>query len=437
MKTPFPYQVTAIELGLKRPLLLADQCGLGKSLVGIEIGKQRLNDLGGYSLVICPKSLIYQWVDQIKEQDPERNVVVIGTGLPVIPQELTWYVMHYEAVVSLEEHLPKYVWTTIIVDEAHRIKNRNAKQTKVIKKLSARRRVALTGTPIEKTAADLWSILNWLYPGFFSSYWKFFDRYVETKVVFTRNGVYKSPIGTKNAQGLADDLHYFMLQRTKEQVAPQLPPRIETLVRVPMEPVQESLYNAIDESEDIEVSFNESEMIIPNVLAKIIKLRMASSMPSLIVQKPSIKSSKELWLKDYLTDNPYETIVVFTTFRGTAIALQQEYADEACRLIGGDGTGSIQPFLEGKKRLLIGTIASMSEGLNLQIADTAIFFDEEWSSVQMSQAIDRIHRINITSPKNIIYLISSPVDELIHGVVDEKLDERELVRRYLDERGRA
>lgn len=435
MKTPRPFQSWAIDLGITRPLLLADECGLGKTLVGIEIAKQRMNDLGGPTLIVVPKTVRRQWYDELREQDPDRDVYVVETYTPVDKPRNAYYLTHYEVLTSefAGASLRKYSWTTVIADEAHRIGNRNSQRTQALKKIPAHRRIALTGTPMEKSPANLWSLLHWLYPHYFNSYWKFCEKYVVFENVWRGKEVYKRIAGSKNLEELAYQLRYFTLQRTKLEVADQLPPKIETVVRIEMDPKQETLYKTLAQSDDlvVNVGAENDPLIVPSVLALITKLHQIASHPPLLGLDGA--SSKYDWLLDYLEDNPYEPIVVFTRFRGTAEFLHASIPDSVM-LIGGTGPQPVSDFMEGRSNVLIGTIAAMGEGLNLQRARTAIFYDMEYSSVKMRQAIDRIHRMDITEPKNVLYLVNSPIDETIRKAFVHKMSEIDLVKEFLNER---
>lgn len=431
MKTLYPFQQVAVEVGMLRPLLLADECGLGKTITAIEIAKRRMNELEGPTLIIAPLRTREQWRQELAGQDPDRKCYILDTSHLEVRSN-AYHITHYEAIRTLANLFDPIIWTTIIVDEAHRIKNRKALCTKAIKQLSARRRIALTGTPLEKTPADLWSLLNWLYPGYFNSYWRFHDRYVQTEPIFRGGAMYRKDVGGKNLDELMNEIKYFMLQRTKKEVAPQLPEKIETVVPLRMSNEQLELYDTIATSSDIEVAIGQSvsPLIITNVMSQIIKLQQVASWPGRLLDVP-VPSCKLDWLDDFLDDNPEEPVVVFTVFRETAIGLAERYQD-ATLLIGGSDWQNAEDFLQKRKRILIGTIATMSEGLNLQRARTAVFFDLHWSSIKMRQAIDRVHRIDIKEPKQIIYLIASPVDDLVFKAFTTKMELVDLVRKFLE-----
>jgi len=444
---PRDYQREAIGLAQTANVLLTDECGLGKTLVAIEAvaaywaGGQR-----GPTLVVAPKSVREQWYEMITKQLPNASVAILGVA-GRLPGEINsttelkhydFVITHYEGLLGAGRSLAKINWLMIIADEAHRIKNRKAKRAMWIKLLPARHKMALTGTPMDHRPDELWSMINWLYPRVLTSYWKWRETHCEIKETWAG---YEEVIGTKDPAALGRVLSPFTLHRTKQAVAPELPPKIFTYVPLELEGQQLKLYQSIAKQakKDIVVNLDEfrdfphnDPLLILNKLSLIMKLQQAASNPHIL--GVDIDGAKWDWLMDYVTDNPDETMVIFSKFRDTAIRLAS--ALKAALVIGGSRTPILDaaPFLTGTNRLLVGTIAAMGEGLNLQRARTAIFLDMEWSSIKMQQAIDRIHRIDITEPKQIIYLLAqNTVDQLVHKALNEKWSETTLVYKYLEQ----
>jgi SNF2 family DNA or RNA helicase len=456
MKTPFPYQVHAVKVGSLRNLLIADDAGLGKTLEAIEIAKVQLRK-GGSVLVVCEKNARAQWREAIFDQVPnlqEDDVRTITLDGKTIYEDGKWYIVHWDILKYKGPKLVKFWWRCIIADEAHHICNRKNVWSQALKNIRGLSKVALTATPMDKSPADMWSILHWLYPGAYSSFWKFCDEYVlyeEPKkeiveYIIKVNGVpkvvqgatnferpqYRKIIGTKNPERLAWELSRIMVQRTKKQVAPELPPKIYSRIPVAMADDQQELYDAVVYAKDIVVDLehlNIDNIMVDNVLSRIMRLQQISVDPSLVPGVDGISSSKLEWLDAYIKDNPKEVMIVFSKFRETVVGLAKKYNGA---LVTGQGKShGIEDFLEGRNRLLFGTIAAMGTSLNLQRAHTAIFIGQEWSARLMEQAENRIHRIDITEPKHIITLISSPVDKLVMRTVEHKWSEYEMVCKYL------
>ena len=427
------YQQDAIDWGSLRSFILADECGLGKTITSIGLIEQR--DLKNV-LIIAPKKLREQWVQEFIVAS-SRAVIVIGKGkneLQTVPLEKGWYVTHYAFAMRNWEVFMDRVWDVIILDEAHRIKNRAAKTTKAIKRLNAFKRVALTGTPIETSPADLWSLLNWIDPGEFPGYHGFFKRYVETKPGF-RN--YPIIVGPRNMKEMAVLTKPYYLKRTKKQVAPELPDLVEQIVPVMMTPAQERDYRLIEKSEDVLVQLREDQdpLFIENALTHIVRLQQISSYPPILGSEA--KSGKMEWVKEWVANNPGEPVVFFTRFRMTAMILTENLEKwtkhRPSMLVGSrGGKTDTARFFNGETPYIVGTIASMGEGLNLQRADYGIFVDQEYSATKMTQAINRIHRMNITSTKFVYYLESAKVDRNIIKAFKNKWSMSAMVNSYLN-----
>lgn len=426
MKTPRDYQRNAAVRASKRNLLLADECGLGKTITAITAaqyaGAKKI-------LVVCPLRVVYQWVGEVADQVlRDTPITVLQYGIPYkLYRDLEtsrapdgWYIGHYEAVRD-DPSLADQLWDYIIIDEAHRIKNRNAKQSREIKHIPSVRRIALTGTPMEKNPADLWSILNWLLPGAYKSYWKFYNKYVDFEIRGWQRK-YKHELGPKNVAKMGRELAPIMLRRTKVEVEPELPPRIENTIHVPMNKKQQELYESLRTSKDIVFEHEGDEIFIANALSLFTKLHQVSVLPEQLGYR--YNSSKFDWLASWLEDNP-EPVLIFSRYRDVIEKVRQ-YTD--CDVImGGGGSALPENFLRGDVRAVAGTTEAMGEGLNLQRAEVAIFLDQIWSATKMSQAIDRIHRIGIDTPKYIIYLESSKTDLHVLEAIDKKWTDHEMV----------
>lgn len=409
-------------------MLLADSCGLGKTLSAVcaTLRMRSPTSPNWRVLVVCPLRIRDQWVEEIFDQDPFTPVTILESGLPLNfqahqPVPVGWFIIHYEIVTRMLKELNRYVWDVVIADEAHRLKNRQTGWTRSIKRITAARKLALTGTPMERTPADLWSIGNWLYPKVFTSYWKFYYHYVDL-IVDSVTGMEK-PKGIKNEEQLAALLARFVLRRTKEEVVPELPPRIVTKVPIQMDARQAALYTKVENAGDIvvEIEGRKDPLVIANTLTQIVRLQQISSLPALLGSPES--SAKIEWVLDWLKDNPDIPVVIFSKFRGVISHLSGLLGEPHQIIVGGV---QAQPPRDG--RITLGTIAAMGEGLNLQWASVAIFVDEEWSTIKMTQAYDRIHRMGISEPKQIYLLYSKgTVDWDVLYALDHKWSDQELV----------
>lgn len=436
MKIPRPYQSEAVNFGLRRNILVADDPGLGKTLTAI-ITALRIRNVqtsGVWrTLIVCPKRVRDQWVEEIYDQDQDAPIHVLEASLGPLaiqtgqPKPLGWYIIHYDILDRMLAQFTPYIWDVLIADEAHRLANRRNKWTRAIKRIPAVRKIALTATPMDRNAGDIWSIGNWLSPEIFTSYHLFYKHFVETTMDFA-SGREKAK-GTKNTKQLARLLDTFMIRRTKAEVTPDLPPNLVQRVPVALDPVQRQAYERIENADDLLVSLEgvPEPLLIDNTLAQIVRLQQITSLPSILgVRAPSTKIE---WTLDWLADNPNKPVIIFSKFRPVIEHLARKLAKHSPDIIIGGVQSTGQRFKRGETDILLGTIASMSEGLNFQRAEVAIFIDQHWSTRVMEQAINRIHRIGITEPKLTYYLYNkNTVDiSLVLKALEEKWSDHELV----------
>jgi len=391
---------------------------------------------GTPALVICNNTAKEQWDFFIREQSAGAQVVVLGSagrgeweGLIGRGGGGVWVVVHYEAIQYIWWKLLNYPWKTVIVDEAHRIKNRRAKQTLYIKRIGNMdtRKIALTGTPMENHPGDLWSIINWLYPKAFSSYWTFAEQYVEFKQNWQG---FRYPAGGKNLEQLSTIVAPFYLRRMMKDIRADLPDLLPpTTVWVDPEPAQEDLLSEMLNARDIETEVGGQVFVIPNALTKLVRAQQISSHPPILgLSAPCAKLD---WLSDYIEDNPDETMLIFTKFRETCQHIAKKF--NASYIIGGeDMTMTALDWFEGRKRLLVCTIAAGGASLNLQRANTVIFYDLEWSTILYDQALHRVYRIDIRDHKNVIRLVTNhSADELVLKALEHKWDNIRLVNEFI------
>lgn len=436
MKELRPYQTIAVERALAQPLLIADACGLGKTIEAIEAIKLLRKQIAKPVLIVVPSGNVkLQWFNELQAQGIDAAHIVWLDSNSKIPELDSQSVVltHYEALRKHVKSLARFYYSVIVADEAHRIKNRKALRTTAIKSLKAYRRIALTGTPYDKNPADVWSILNWLDPDFFSSYWRFFNAHISYHEQRVAGGavvkvVNSSPL--QDAQGFARVLRPYMIQRKKEDVRADLPPRIEQYIDLEMSPKQASAYRKIEHADDPYVELAEGiETSVQIILTQILRRIQITTDPALL-GLPGGSSVKLDWVMEWLEDNPNESVIIFTRFRETALLLKSQLGDKFKLIVGGN-----RAAITSDDRYIVGTISAMGEGLDLPHIDHAIFIDVEWSSILMQQAIDRIHRINITNAKNIYYLrCVGTVDELVHNAIRLKWSTKELAERYLNGR---
>lgn len=433
MKTLRQYQELPYIRGQHQNLLNADDRGLGKTVTSIETARVLMERFQAPVLIVVPKTLVPQWCEEIRDQDQINSIVPIDAvfhfDIPFSGKKPFWVITHYEAMVKHHKMLAKTIWAVVIADEAHRIKNRKAQRSMALKKIKAHRKLALTGTPYDRNPADIWSILNWLRPEIFKSYWAFFEAHVN----YTGElGGAISIAGVKDGAKFARVTAPHLVQRSKQEVAPQLPKKIQQYIPVKMTQKQADLYQRIREVAETDLKLDTGDvLLVKNVLGRILRLQQAASDPRLLGTDEN--GAKIDWLLEYVDDNPDDTLLIFTRFRDTAIRV--------ANLLGipyyvGGSTTITTEFSNYSK--IVATIDAAKEGLNLGHIWNTVFLDQHWSSIAMAQAIDRTERdLAATKPRTVMYLQAQcsdgqeTVDALVRCALAAKWDTVELVNAYL------
>jgi len=318
------------------------------------------------------------------------------------------YVVHWDVLAKMPE-LAKRQWLHVIGDEVHRAQNRKAQQTKALKAIPATYRTGLSGTPLTNKPDQFWSVLNWLYPKDFSSYWRFFARYVASEQ--TPQG-YRKILGSKNEAELLEKIAPFYVRHLKREqccphhpngVMPWLPPKYYSRISVELVGKQKRAYEEMRKNMLAWVGDQEDTPIqAPVVVAQLMRLQQfadayAEVTPNgIALAEPSSKLDA---LMELLTDNPDQQFVVFSQF-AQMVKLAQHRLNVAGISHGvciGDTPKPhrdrlVQDFQSGARRVFLGTIGAGGVGITLTAASTVVFLDRTWSPALNSQAEDRLHR---------------------------------------------
>jgi SNF2 family DNA or RNA helicase len=421
--------------------LIGDEMGLGKTVEAIALDRMRRMQLGkpkAKSLIIAPLSVVDVWKRHYGWMLPNMRVTAYDSQgkqpaqaraafLDDIANAVSdIYIVHWDALRLMPE-LAKRQWFSVIADEAHRAKNRKAQQTRALKKLPAVFKVACTGTPAETRPDDLWSILNWLYPKEFSSYWRFYKSYVLRDT--TPQG-YKVVTGVRNVDILQKEIKPFYIRRLKQDVLKDLPDKQYTTINVQLPPQQRKMYEQMKKDMLAWVGEHESEpLAAPAVIAKLMRLQQFAissidvvpgfkmvgdeKIPTRIVKMvdPSAKLDAVMQI---IEDNPDESFVVFSQFKQVINLLGRRLDTKKIRvgLYTGDTDKSdrdriVQQFQEGELRVFAGTIRAGGEGITLTKASTVIFIDRDWSPSKNRQAEDRVHRVGQKNAVQIIDIVAT------------------------------
>lgn len=405
----YPYQkVGAAFLYRVESGLLGDEPGLGKTLMSLAVcekaGARKI-------LILCPSAVKWQWHDEIARFFPRygigaKNTVVIEgnkeerTRLWSSPKanvSPTFIIANYELLIRDLEEINMHEWDVIIADEATRIANPRAKQSKAIKKLKAKRRLALTGTPVSNRANEVWNIIDFTNPGALGNYFSFLQRYCLKN---RWGGIF----GYQNMDELRNKLKRYMIRRLKVDVLPELPEKIISDVPFELSDEEGALYKKLKkeilfEIEKKDIEKLENPMTIQYTLVKMTRLRQLADSMELLGH--NTKSSKLDVLKDLLRETLEgndRKAIVFTQFAEMADILERELNEWGAYVIQGNVPDKTRKELldlfngDGAGRILVMTSAGQY-GLNVQRASVLFHYDQEWSLAKMQQREGRAHRI--------------------------------------------
>ncbi len=432
-----PYQAEGVSwLALLREVglggILADDMGLGKTVqalafLSIEKAAGRLDRP---ALVVAPTSLMANWAREAERFAPHLRVLTLhgpdrharfgaidGSDLVLTT---------YPLVGRDRALLAETEWHVLLLDEAQTIKNPEAATTRLILSLAARHRFCLTGTPLENNLAELWSLFAFACPGLLGSRRRF--------TIDWRTPIEKSGDGER-ARLLARRVRPFLLRRTKDAVARDLPPKTVMAERVAFEPAQRDVYETIRLSMHKRVrkaiedkGWAKSRIV---VLDALLKLRQACCDPRLLKLKTkgaaAAGSAKLERLEEMLRELLAEgrRVIVFSQFTSMLdlIRPRLDAAGISHSLLTGDTRdrpAAIAAFDEGRAQVFLISLKAGGVGLNLVSADTVVLYDPWWNPAVEEQAIDRAHRIGQTRPVFVHKLVAADTIEEKMEVLKEK-----------------
>lgn len=450
----FPFQEQSLERMLKAGSVLnGSEMGTGKTPVAIA-WMANLAPRGKH-LVVCPNGLKYNWKHELATWWPEVPVTVVHGSADQRRKQLESYeggvmVINYESLrihsrlapwggKSLTDkqkqlrELNGIGWDTVVVDEAHKIKNPGAQQTMAVKQmgLESRYRLAMTGTPVLDTPDDLWSILNFLHPEAWGSRNQFRTSYCDM-VEDWHAGWVNQGIRQDRLEPFDAAFQPRFVRYTKTEVLPQLPEKFPIQYRrIPMAAKQKAAYNAL--KKDMLASVDGNVIAANNPVALLTRLHMIASASPVVnedgelthLDTPSNKVAECLEILDEMGGRP---VVFYTLSRKLAILLNEEIEKAGYRsgLVHGDihaeaRADVVDRFQEGSLNAFVGTLGAAAEGITLHRADTIVLAQQSWSHAQNAQAIDRIHRIGQTRGVQPIVLVSeNTIDEAVRATDKRK-----------------
>ncbi len=415
--------------------ILADDMGLGKTVQAITLIKSI--DTTVPSLVVCPKSLMHNWYKEFQKFTPEMNVLIIE-GNRSRRRELIkkYYNKNYDVFITsysllrndIDHYQDKNYYFTIL-DEAQHIKNYKTKRAKSVKKLNSNFRYVLTGTPMENSLMELWSIFDFIMPGYLGTYRQF-------------SNYYNKAITQENDEEVLKELNMkikpFVLRRTKDEVLKELPPKIVQVSSIPLNQKQDRLYNNVLSEMKKKIfgmieqnGYNKSRM---HILSALTKLRQLCNHPGMIYPELKDKfflSSKMELLHEILQESieGEHRILLFSQFVKMLHIIRNYLRKRNINYEYMDGKSTkrldiVENFNNNEDiPIFLVSLKAGGTGLNITGADTVIHFDPWWNPMVEQQATDRAHRIGQTKVVNVYkFITEDTVEEKIMKLQEEKKD---------------
>ena len=385
--------------------ILADEMGLGKTLQTLAYLRFIRQTQPGLApmLVICPTSLVFNWQAEAKKFTPELKILALhgpdrhARFADIAASDLV--VTSYALIRRDAEKYRGLEFDTVVLDEAQHIKNRQTQNAQAVKAVRAKHRLVLTGTPLENSVLDLWSIFDFLMPGYLGTAKDFRERY-------------EQPIAKeKNAEAqsrLARRLRPFMLRRLKREVAKDLPAKLEQVSYCELTPDQRTVYQQVIEASRKEIleavgeqGIAKSRMVVLTALLRLRQVCCDLRLLKLDNLNPATTSGKLDLFGELLAEviDGGHRVLVFSQFVGMLTLLKEQLAAEKIEFCYLDGSTTnraavVEQFQTqpGIPVFLI-SLKAGGVGLNLTGADTVIHFDPWWNPAVEDQATDRAHRI--------------------------------------------
>lgn len=419
--------------------ILADDMGLGKTIQLVSVILSYVENSGDMeslkpSLVICPSSLTLNWFNEIKKFAPSLKVLLINGNAQERKNKIE-KINDYNVIIESYDILKRdieiykeknYEFKYAIADEAQYIKNNNTQNFKAIKEINAETRFALTGTPIENSLSELWSIFDFVMPGYLFSYRKFKELY-ETPIVKNED--------QSTMKKLKMLIEPFILRRIKEDVLTELPDKTITILNNEMEEEQKKIYMSymaqVKQEIETEISVNGFEKSQIKILSLLMRLRQICCHPSLFIENYKGESSKLKQCIQIVKDaiESGHKILLFSGYTTMFEIIEQELKKENItyyKLTGqtkvGDRIKLVDEFNENPDiKVFLISLKAGGTGLNLIGADMVIHYDPWWNLSAENQATDRTYRIGQKKNVQVYKLITkNSIEEKIYELQQKK-----------------
>jgi len=421
-KTGFKWLKTLSNYGLGG--ILADDMGLGKTLEVLAFILSEKPSASAPSLVIAPTSLVYNWQSEGVKFAPELNILVLE-GTPQEREALMATIDQFDLVVVsyavLRRDIERFCdldFLYCFLDEAQNIKNPQTLNAKSVQRIKAKGYFALTGTPIENSLAELWSLFHFFMPGYLLSHQEFHKKYAV-------------PISKGDSEALLELSRHtkpFILRRLKKDVLKELPPKIETEMNASLTEEQRKVYLAYLQqtksqiAQDLATSgFAKSQI---KILAALTRLRQICAHPAMFIENYTGESGKMLLFQEILTDALAggHRVLVFSQFTSMLDIIRDDLISKNISYFYLSGATKARErsqmanaFNNGQGDVFLISLKAGGTGLNLTGADTVIHFDPWWNPAVEDQATDRAHRIGQNRSVQVIKLLTK-------GTIEEKVN---------------
>ena len=417
--------------------VLADDMGLGKTLQTLAMAARAhaqgtLGGAAGPLLIVAPTSVVGTWASEAARFCPELNVVMVTeterrSGVPIteVAQVADLVVTSYALMRLDEEAFRTQKWSGLVLDEAQFVKNHQAQTYQCARRLPAPFKLAITGTPLENSLMDLWSMLSITAPGLFPSPQRFSE-------------LYRKPIESGEAPEqlatLRRRIRPLMLRRTKEQVAPDLPPKIEQVIPVTLNPKHRRVYDKhfARERQRVLGLLDDLQRNRIAIFRSLTLLRQLSLAASLVDDDHAgtVRSSKIDVLLEQLQEVVDEghRVLVFSQFTGFLALVKARLDADGVRYCYLDGRTRNRPrkiaeFTEGDAPVFLISLKAGGVGLTLTEADYVFVLDPWWNPATEAQAIDRTHRIGQTRTVMVYRLVATDtIEEKVVALQQRKRD---------------
>ncbi|HII4469881.1 TPA: DEAD/DEAH box helicase [Clostridium perfringens] len=430
--------------------VLADDMGLGKTL---QIIAFLLSQKKSKSIVVVPTSVIYNWMDEFEKFAPSIRIGLVhgskskrdkvlrdfkrGLGIKIEEENLKEksyekydvLLTTYGTLKNDEKAYENLSFDYCIIDEAQNIKNPTAQATLSVKNIKSRCNIALTGTPIENNLMELWSIFDFVMPGYLFTKERFRERFI---------------LDESNLSELKSLITPFILRRLKEDVLSELPEKLEKKYLVEMKGKQKQLYSFYVKAIKNQLNENKSSEKCGrdkiNLFAYLTKLREICLDPSLVVPDYTGGSSKLTVVKEIVKDasESGKKILLFSQFTSVLKKIEEDFKKEDISYLYLDGGTSAKDRVERVKRfnedsnikVFLISLKAGGVGLNLTSASVVIHFDPWWNPAVEEQATDRAHRFGQENKVEVIKLVAK--DTIEEKIVLMQEDKRELIQSLMD-----